>query len=477
MRVGHGRHLMASARCSWIVVGLVLANPGAALAATATSSVSTSSEALDLRALSRLALAHNKKIKIDVARIRQAEALLSYATAQAYPVVGARLLFGGPVSEASTTVRNDVSTLTPASLENDYDFGKLGVTLRLQGTAFVPVYTFGKLSKAADAARGLVHAAEASVGITEGEVVVNVHRAYWGYQLTDSFVRSLAEGDQILTNVIAKVEELLDADSGQVTENDRLRLIHAQATLRVRMAEARDGREIAITALKLLIGRDMSLPLGVARDDIQELPEAPPSLARALDDAVHNRPELRALARVVDAHESFLGYRRRALLPDVFIAGFLEMAVTSNATDQTNPFIYDRFNYFDAGIGIGLQFQLDVFQKLAEIDQAAAELGVRTAETAAATEAIELEVRKLHIEVSGNFGKIDPAEKAFRAARAWLTAAVLGYDLGTGNANELIDAFLARATAEGDLRRTQYELQIGRADLSRAAGTLLAEVR
>lgn len=451
---------------------------GALLSGTSTAwAAPTTTTALDLQALARLALDNNKKIKIDVARIQQAEALLSFATAQAYPVVGARLLFGGPVSEAKTSIRNDVSSVTAASLENDTDFGALGVTLRLQGTGYVPVFTFGKLSKATDAAKSLVFASQAAVGITEGEVVVNVHRAYWGYQLADRFVRSLTEGEEILAKVIEKVNELLEADSGQVTENDRLRLVHAQATLRVRMAEAKDGRELALTALKLLIGRDMALPISVAPADIEVLPEAPPTLARALDDALHHRPELRALARVVDAHQSFLGYRQRALLPDIFVAGFLEMAVTSNATDQTNPFIYDRFNYFDAGIAVGMQFQLDVFHKLAEIEQASADLAVRSAESAAATEAIELEVRKLHRDVSGGFEKLDPAEKAFRAARAWLTASVLAYDLGTGNAGELIDAFLARATSEGDLRRTQYELHLGRADLARASGTLLSDLR
>ena len=54
---------------------------------------------------------------------------------------------------------------------------------------------------------------------------------------------------------------------------------------------------------------------------------------------------------------------------------------------------------------------------------------------------------------------------------------VIGVDVGTGSARELIDAFLARAAAEGDLRRTQYEIQIGSADLLRAAGTLVEEAR
>ena len=52
----------------------------------------------------------------------------------------------------------------------------------------------------------------------------------------------------------------------------------------------------------------------------------------------------------------------------------------------------------------------------------------------------------------------EAALASLRAARGWLTAAVLAYDIGAGDAGELIDAFLARATAEGDLRKTEFDL-------------------
>jgi len=454
---------------------LVFATIGTAWtpAAPALGQTATSSEALTLPQLVQLALKQNRLIKIDEARVKEAEALVGFAAAQAYPQFGGRLLFGGPVSEAKTTVINDVSTLTDASYEGDFNFGDLGVTLRMQATGFVPIFTFGKLSTARAAAEAVVRAAEENVHVTEGVVAVNVHRAYWAYQLTDKFLGSLSDGDKILADVIKKVEDLLAAESDQVTENDRLRLLHARATLQVRRHEAKDARDIALTALKLLVSRPMGQPLDVASGDIEELPPAAPPIAQVIDDAVRFRPELRALSRVVDAQEQFVSFRRRALFPDLFIGAFLETAITTNATDHTNPFVYDRFNFFEAGVALGIQFQLDVFNKVAQIDQAQAELETRIAQTAAAAEGVELEVRKIHIEVTGNYEKMEPALKAYKAGRSWLTAAALAYDIGTGDAGELIDAFLASATAEADLRRTQYEIQLGRVDLSRASGTLL----
>ena len=74
-------------------------------------------------------------------------------------------------------------------------------------------------------------ASEHKVGITAAEVALNVHKAFWAYQLTVSFSESLDEGQQILGDVLQKVEALLEDDSPQVTENDRLRLIHARATV------------------------------------------------------------------------------------------------------------------------------------------------------------------------------------------------------------------------------------------------------
>lgn len=420
------------------------------------------------------ALAHNLKIRIDEAQIAEARALYELAAAQAYPRFMANAIFGGPTPEQKTRVKNDIGTVTDASLEGDFDFGELGVTFRFHADGAFPIYSFGKISTAKEAAGHFVRAAQHKTVATQAEVVMSVHRAFWAFQLTRAFVESLSDGEKTLERVLSKIEELLDSESPQVTENDRLRLLHALATVRVKSSEAQNARELARSALKLLLGRDQSTDLELAYVDLDELPSEIPDLGAAVLSAKERRPEIRALRAVVDAQMKFAEFRRKQFWPDFFLGGVLKYALTSNATNQTNPFLFDDANVFEAGLGIGIRLELDVFNKMAILEQAEAAALTRTAEANAAEQAIDLEVRKIHRDIENGYERIKLLDRANRAARGWLTASALAYDIGTGDAAELIDSFLAWAASEGELQKTRYDMHLAHADLSRAAGRLVS---
>jgi outer membrane protein TolC len=451
----------------------VMASPSPAFAEEpAVATATGAGSALGLEELVRDALKANLQIKAEETIIDQAKALYSRAKAQAYPRFSLRTLFGGPTPEAKTTVLNDPSTATPESLEGDFDFGNLGITFRVNAEGVFPIYTFGKIDSAKEAAGHAIHAARHKVEITSADVIMNVHKAFWAYQLAQSFANSLQEGDEIIEGVLEKVETLLEDDSPQVTENDRLRLLHAAATVRVRLKEARQGTELALRALKLLSGREQHQALTVRLEEVAEVPEEPPSLEELKPEAHRRRPELEALRALIEAQGSWLDFKNRALLPDLFLGGVLELAYTSNASDQTNPFVYDRFNFFDVGVGIGLNAELDVFNKLAEAEEAEAQRNTTVAQYLAVRQAVDLELGATHAELVGRYRRITDLKRAHRASRGWLAASVLAYDIGIGDAGELIDAFLARATAEGELFKTYFDIQIGHAKLGKALGRL-----
>lgn len=244
------------------------------IAGTSTApQVRPSTTARTLHELIQEALVNNLRVRIDLASIGEARALYELAAAQAYPRFNATALFGGPTPERKTLVQNDISTVTPASLKNaKFNFGELGFTIRLEADAVLPLYTFGKISSGKDAASSVIRAAGEKKVITQAEVMMDTFRAFWAYQLTRSFVGSLRDGEKTLQKVLKKIEEMLDADSGQVTENDRLRLLHAVATVRVKLNEAETARQIAKAALKLLIGRGQDGALDVVSADLDELP-------------------------------------------------------------------------------------------------------------------------------------------------------------------------------------------------------------
>src|SRR5262249_17311878 len=145
-------------------------------------------------------------------------------------------------------------------------------------------------------------------------------------------------------------------ESEQVTENDRLRLLHAVATVRVRLSEAEEACDLAQAAMKLLIGRDQDAALEIATAELEALPPAVPDVKARIVAAQDGRPEILALRDVVAASSKFADLRRSMLLPDFYLGGVFSFAYTSNATDQTNPFIYDPYNYLTAGVGVGLRF-------------------------------------------------------------------------------------------------------------------------
>lgn len=416
---------------------------------------------------------HAFQVRIERAKIKEAEALYGYAASLAYPRFSFNALVGGPTPEARTTVVNDLSTITPSSLETDFDFGSPGFTMRGQVEGALPLYTFGKIDSGKEAAAHLVKAAEHAVTVSQAEVAVNVVKAFWTFQLTRTYLGSLSEGRETLEKVLKRIEDLLDHDSPQVTENDRLRLKFALATLAVRETEAKNINLVAQQAMRILLGREQTAPLEIRLADLEDLPTEIPPVDRLVRLARSGRPEVLALGEVVEAAQAFVHLRKVLFLPDFFLGGFLRGAYTSNATNQTNPFINDPFNNFDLGVGLGIRGELDIFTKLAQLEQAEAEAEVRAAQAEAVVAASDFEVRRLHVDLVGGYERIGSLEKANTTARGWLAASVLAYDLGTGRADELIDAFLAWAASEAELQKTRYDTLLTFSAVAQATGRMV----
>ena len=169
----------------------------------------------------------------------------------------------------------------------------------------------------------------------------------------------------------------------------------------------------------------------------------------------------------------FAHLRSRQLYPDLFLGGLLNFVYTSNATDVRNPFFNDRFNFFDVAVGLGIRVELDVFQKLALLEQAEAQARVRAQQEELARQAVEFEIRRLHTEIVNGYRRLKHLERANRTARGWLTSATLGYDMGLGRADELIDAFLAWAASEADLQNTRFNTLLKLVEIARASGRLV----
>ncbi len=454
-------------------VGLTLAAGMAVAQVTSgpTQGAPASKTPLTLAQIVERARRTDARVEEAEAELRRLQALQRQAKWAWFPKFETVVGFGGPTPEARNDGLGGPPT-TEATLEGDWNFGELGVTVRAEANALLPLYTFGKLSaleKAGDQG-ALIGAALRERA--RDEVGFQAAQVFYGYQLARSGLTQLEDTAKRLEDAAQKINELLAEESEQVSRVDTYKVNFFRQVVAARLSEAKQGRAIALAALRLLAGVPPQEPMEIAAVDLPLEEEfTPPSLEKALALAEQYRPELTALQAGLVAREQEVLIRERAFYPDLGLVGFARFAHTTNATPQRTPFAYDPYNEVSAGVGLAVRGTFDIPVKNAQLDQARAELDKLRAQQRLLQSAIRLEVTKVHGELRTALERAQAYAEAEKNARRWATAAYAAFDLGTGDTRDLVDAFSALAQASADKAKGWYDVRVGIAALERVTGT------
>lgn len=407
------------------------------------------------------------RVEESEAELRRLQSLQRQAHWAWFPKFETVLGFGGPIPEARNDGLGGPPT-TEATLEGDFNFGELGVTFRAEVNALLPLFTFGKLTaleKAGDQGpiigRALRERARAEAGFQAAQ-------AFYGYQLARSGLAQLDDTEKRLDDAAKRINALLEEESAQVSKLDTYKVNFFRQVVISRRSEARQGRALALEAIRLLAGSKPDEPLEIAAVDLPLEEEFnPPTLEEALALAEQRRPELVAIQAGVTAREQEVLIRERSFYPDLGLVGFAKFAYTTNTTVQRSPFAYDPYNERTAGIGLAMRGTFDIPVKKAQLEQARAELDKLKAQQRLLQAGLRLEVTKTHGELVAALERARSATEAEKNARRWATAAYAAFDLGTGDTRELVDAFTALAQGSADKAKSWFDVRLGIAALER----------
>jgi outer membrane protein, multidrug efflux system len=403
------------------------------------------------------------------AELRRLGALYDQARWAWFPRLETTLIVGGPTPEAYNDGLGGPPT-TEASYLYDLDFGRPGVAVRAESFAFVPLYTFGKLSALRQAGRSGVEAGEGLLERARNEAAFQTAQAYYALTLARQGEATLKETLERLEQAERLVGELLAQKSAQVSRMDTWKVAYYQRQAQARLGQARSGQALALSALKLLVGVAQAdelpiadEPLGLPTLELEPL-EAYQTRARA------QRPELRAMSAGLAAREAEVRIRERAYLPDLGMAGFFRWAWASNATRQRSPFAYDPYHELSSGVALVGRATFDLPIKNAQLEQSRAELSKLQAQSAQLEAAITLEVQRAFGELGEALARAGAQLDAEKQARRWATAAYASFELGTSDTRELTEALLALATASAEKGRALHDVHLGRWALQRVTG-------
>jgi outer membrane protein, multidrug efflux system len=426
---------------------------------------------LTLEQLVQRARKQDARVEEARAELRRLEALLRQAQWAWFPKFETLVGAGGPIPEARNNGLGGPPT-TEASLEGDWKFGRLGITAFIQSNAVLPLYTFGKLQALEKAAEQGPIIGRALQQRAEDEAGSQAAQAFFGYQLARSGLKQLDETSGRLEDAAKQLQKMLDDKSEQVSKMDLYKLGFFRKQLEARRAQAEQGQQLALAAIRLLANVPAGEPVEVAEMELEPEGEVkPPTLEEALATAEQKRPEIAGIAAGIIAREKEVFIRERMFYPDIGLAGFLSLHYTTNATPQRDPFAYDPYNEREAGVGLVARYTFDFPTKQAELDQSRAELDKLKAQQRLLQAAIRLEVTKTHGELMAAWHRAEALRDAARDARRWATAAMAAFDLGTTGTRDVIESFTAYAQSSADLAQSWHDFQVAQAELARVTGT------
>lgn len=336
----------------------------------------------------------------------------------------------------------------------------------IRGT--IPLYTFGKITNIADAARAQVRFNEWDLEKSRQQVRMDVRRAYYGLMLARD---AKYIGGDVLSRLDRGLDSLnkkLRANDTTVEEVDKLRLEVYRDEIVARLAEAKRGETFATAALRFLTGVQTAF-------DIPDEPLSRPvtrlgPVVRYLTAARVFRPDVNLARAGVAGRKAFLEYRRSELFPNLGLGLGASYSVAPSAVQQTTAWIGDPFNRFGFFAGLGVEWGLDILPKQARIAFAESQLEEARALERLALGGVAVEVENAHATAVESSTREEIWERAEHRAKRWISMVQDAMDLGTKDERALIEPLRAFVFARANHVQALMDYNIALSDLARVTG-------
>ena len=456
-----------------IPVVLLLSLAGASRAAESTTP-------LTLEELLRAALAYDGRVLAAAAELDAYRARYDEASRSWFPKIVLEAAFGGPVSEfrldrtkCGDPPEQDCVWVTPGSKHGTYDFSNMSFAVGGKIEGVLPLYTFGKLSGAKDAANAGVQAGEAGVARARQDVALEVRRAYYGWLLATSAVDILADGQSKIKEAEDKLVKMLDEDNEEVSDRDLFKLRYYASQVEAMMIQARQGQEISLAALRFLTGlEDLGTDLGQGLATMELIAEEAPTPNRAalIQRAIQIRPELRQLRAAHLASAALVGIQEASFYPDFFLTGYFKGSYSPAQEYIENSLLVSSLTNYGGGVALGMRITLDIPQKLAQLSRVRAEYSKVSAQLRQAEEAVGLEIDKRLSDLQAALANLKAMRKGQRAAKAWMNANMMDYGVGITNTRDLLDSLAAHAKSRMDMEKAGQDHLLALDQIKAASG-------
>ena len=383
-----------------------------------------------------------------------ASARLSEADAARLPRVKATAF--GTISPDIDCLNDDCTRTGPENFAFEFEGlfggGQLEITQ--------PLFTFGKIEHARAAARAGIAAQRALADEAAGDLAVDAAKAYWGVKLARELGFMLDDGIEEIGKAIARFDERTGADAVSIQDRQRVMILLAEA--KVQRADAIAGERQALAGLRAVTGvPDADVDDAELAAIARELPATTSGEQRP--QAIAARQGARAYAQLAEQAASYY-------FPDFALVGSAQVARAQGADDPPSAYANDPFNRTGVGLVLALQWQLEPWAVKARVDKARAEAHKARAQSDLAVAGARYDAETALAEAAAARDKVAAADEGVKAARTWLASVLQADAVGTAEAKDLADAYIAWFQMRARWAQAVYQWNVAVVRLGRAAG-------
>jgi outer membrane protein TolC len=360
------------------------------------------------------------------------------------------------------------------NLSNDWE--NWAVFTRAEMRAVQPIYSWGAVNSAIQAAEAGARAAEYRFSAVENEAKIRLFELYYSYLLSIEIDRILEDAENQLERVDERVQEMREEGNPDLEESDVFKLEIYKSEFQTRKVEVQQSmdyiRRVWSYALQAEDGE-------VFMPDANFLDPVPYELREYeyyRDQAMNSRPELKGVESGITAMKSRIDAIRAEQYPIFYLGITGSFAHTPNRPRQTNPFIINNTNYLSAGFGFGIRQNLNLFALRNSIDRAEIEYKQTQDLERALSDQIVLELNDRYREAVIADSKVKQTDEALVTARRWVRNEQLNYDIGFGNVEDLLDAVQKELELRVQLKQNIFDLNKKIAALHKAGGLPFVEL-
>ncbi|MCK6546905.1 TolC family protein [Myxococcota bacterium] len=427
---------------------------------------STTCGPLDLEATRALAVARSDEVAIKRAELLAADADRALASAARWLPSASATFTTGPAPEARGTILESDNT--------NRSLAGLGPFVRVDVTAVQPLWTWGQLDAARNAAEAGVAARTALVRDATRTIEQRVRQLYFTISLTNRLLKIAGEVESALDQVDEKIAESLAKGDGEIKQEDKFRVAIFRSDVALKRADGEKALSLARAGIAAMLAIDVAR-LQLAEEPLPPVSGDVPELDVVIARALELRPDLAALDQALVAKRAQADAVRAATLPQLFLAGQLTYSRAWNRDIQDNPWIGDPFNTFSVGAVIGLRQNLAIPMMLAQVDKTDAELATLTRQREGLARLVRFEVAQAHAELVAAAKKAKATKASLTAGKGWFRSAQLDFGMNVTDARSLLDAYAGYVKTQLDSAQASYEFLVARGRLDQVTGQVAPE--